>query len=329
MIQRLKKWVLAPLAATAVFLLAGELIARWYFSRHIALDIEMARYATSLKLDSPNPLIGHLHRPNRSAHLMGVDVSINSDGFRDDEVPVERQAGRRRVIFLGDSLTFGWGVAKSDTFEALLEAQLSKKAPTDVINFGTGNYNTVQEANLFATRGTKYHPDHVVVFYFLNDAEPTPRKSRVWFFGYSRLLTFYWSRIQALGSRWSPSRRYGEYYSNLYREGQPGWVAATQAFAMLKTLCDRNGIGLEVVILPELHSLQPYPFEREHQLVTSFLAGAGIPCLDLIGIFPRDLPPRSLWVAPDDAHPNALAHKLIAEKALPFLQERIFGHEQH
>ena len=69
----------------------------------------MTKYAMNLKKDSNNPLIGHEHRPNKSMELMDVMVDINSDGLRDKEYPVEK-SDKKRIIFLGDSLTFGWGV---------------------------------------------------------------------------------------------------------------------------------------------------------------------------------------------------------------------------
>ena len=36
-------------------------------------------------------------------------------------------------------------------FVAVLEQQLSQSRPVEVINFGTGNYNTEQKVNLFLT----------------------------------------------------------------------------------------------------------------------------------------------------------------------------------
>ena len=73
----------AALVATAVFLALAEIGLRFYLSRHILYDVEMSRYAQLLKLESPNPEIGHVHRPGAHARLMGVDVQINSDGLRD------------------------------------------------------------------------------------------------------------------------------------------------------------------------------------------------------------------------------------------------------
>jgi hypothetical protein len=270
-----------------------EVLLRIYLINHTVYDIEMVRYATLIKIEAANPLIGHEHKPNVSATLMDVPVRTNSDGLRD----VEHDAAhgdRHRIIF-----------------------------PTEIINFGTGNYNTEQEVNLFLEKGLKYHPDKVVVFYFINDAEPTPKKARFAFLYESRLVTLAWSRLHALESNLGDRHsNYRTYYADLYQPDAPGWQRTQAALVRLRDVCAERGIELQVVVLPELHELQRYPFENEHAAVVSYLRSIGVSVLDLTPRFKDETNPIRLWVAPDDAHPNALAHELIAKYALDFLAER-------
>ena len=301
-----------------LFFLAGEIAVRVYTGYHTMYDMEMSRYAKRLKIASANPLIGHVHKPLSKAHLMNVDVQINSDGLRDKEYPVARNAARR-IIFLGDSLTFGWGVEEKDTFQVRLEEDLSKNTPTEIINFGTGNYNTEQEVNLFLEKGLKYKPDQVVVFYFINDAEETPKPSRLSFLEHSEFISFYWSKVRASLNNLSHTKDYGRYYSNLYLEDSKGWINAQKAFLLLKKVCRENNIKLQVVLLPELHVLRDYPFKKEYAAVSDFLEEQRIEHLDLTPSFGEEANPSRLWVARDDAHPNALAHRLIAEYTLNFI----------
>jgi len=310
--------IVVPLA---LFLLLGELALRLYLSTHIFYDVEMSRYALTLKVDSPNPLIGHHHRPSSEARLMGVSIRTNAEGFRDDEYTVAK-GRRRRVLFLGDSLTLGWGVEKQETFEHLLERDLDAIVPTEVINLGVGNYNTTQEVNLFIDKGMKYDPDQVVLFYFINDAEPVPQKSRFPGLGRSRLITFYWSRIKALRARLSDTIGFETYYSDLYREGSEGFEGSRDALRQLAQLSREKGFDLRIVLLPELHHLVDYRFAREHALVTGVLDEIGVPVLDLAPYFRDEAEPQELWVALDDAHPNAGAHRLIANYTLDFIAER-------
>jgi len=304
--------------ALALFGLLAEVALRLYLVQRIVYDVEMVRYAQLLKVDAENPRIGHVHRPGAEARLMGVDVRISSDGLRDDEH--DREPGERhRIVILGDSLTFGWGVEEDETFATILERELSKERPTEIVNLGTGNYGTVQEVELFLEKGRGYRPEQLVVFWFINDAEPVPAKARWAFLAHSRAVTLYWSRLRRLFAGISPERSFREYYAGLYADDQPGWREAQAAFLRLAETCREDGIRLQVVLLPELHELASYPFEREHALVAGFLRENGIETLDLAPAFAEETDPRSLWVAPDDAHPNARAHRRIAEASRDFL----------
>lgn len=309
--------VLYALFITSIAVL-GEIVIRVYLVFNIVYDVEMTRYANEIKVTA-EPNMGHEHRPSSAATLMGVDVSINSDGLRDREYPIDA-GGAHRTIFLGDSLTLGWGVARTDTFEFLLEERLNVdgRRPVEILNFGIGNYNTAQEVALFEKKGLKYRPDQVVVFYFINDAEPTPGRSPWGFLGHSRLVTFYWSRINTVLSRYS-GRDFRSQYSRLYGEGQPGWQSTKAAFVRLKTLCAANGIRLRVVLLPELHDLKNPPFLREYAMVDRFLTQLDVSVLDLTSHFSKVVDPQTLWVALDDAHPNARAHRMIADFAQQFI----------
>jgi lysophospholipase L1-like esterase len=303
-----------------LFLVGAELVLRFYLSKNIVYDVEMSRYAVSLKVDSPNPLVGHHHLPNAEETLMGVPLRTNFDGFRDDDTPVERSASRR-IVFLGDSLTLGWGVRKEETFEHRLEARLSEREPTEILNLGVGNYNTTQEVNLFIDKGAKYDPDQVVLFYFINDAEPVPQKSRFPGLGNYRIVTFYWSRIKALMAQFSPTTGFQEYYAALYRDGAEGWPRSQQAILKLAALSREQGFDFRVVLLPELHELVDYPFAKEYAQVADFLRENDIPVRDLTPYFEGETEPQSLWVSRDDAHPNGRAHALIADYTFDFLLE--------
>ena len=300
--------------ASFFFFLVGEAFIQIYSSRYPIYDIEMLHYANQLKMEYSDPLVGHFHQPNKTARLMGVEISTNSDGFRGRDYSLLRGEARR-LIFLGDSLTLGWGVKKEDTFSSILEEKFSHVRPTEIINFGVGNYNTEQEAHLFLDKGLRYHPDEVVLFYFINDAEITKPENFKNFLRYSDLAAFYWS----VATHFSGKLDYQSYYHGLYKEGWAGWARSKDAFLLLKRICDEKGIKLRVVLLPELHRLTDYPFKKEHALVKDFLDENNISCLDLAPFFYKKEPASKLWVAKDDAHPNAAAHHLIADACERFV----------
>jgi len=322
----LLKGIAAFFVSLIIFMVMLEVTLQIYTRMFIYYDVEMSRYAVEVKSKSDNPKIGHVHRPNATAYLMGVDVEINSDSMRDDEYEVERNASRR-IAVLGDSLTFGWGVEKADAFEALLEAMLSEQQPTEMLNFGHGNYNTQQQVNLFKEKGLKYKPDQVAVFYFINDAEVTPVRSKWLWVSHLRSVTFLWSRVRGLLTRTAPGQTFESFYSALYEDDQPGFIAVKESFLELKEICEEQGMSLQVIMLPELHNLVDYPFKPEYAKVADFLRENEIPVKDLTASFAGYEDAEGLWVAPDDAHPNALAHKMIAEYSFDFLADEMAANE--
>lgn len=313
--------LLAIVIVFIVILALGEVMIRVYLNFNTAYDIEMTKYALNLKNDSDNKLIGHVHRPNKSMELMDVMVDINSDGHRDKEYPVTKN-DKYRIIFLGDSLTFGWGVEEEETFATLIEENLNSDSPTEVINFGTGNYNTEQEVNLFLEKGLKYNPDKVVLFYFINDAEITPEKSGLWFLGYSQFVSFYWSRINSLLNNFLPSKSFQEYYESLYDEDQQGWINARKAIIQLRDICESRGIDFQVVLLPELHDVNNEIFANIYNSLALFLADNNIDYLNLAKLFENHPNQIELWVSYDDAHPNNIAHRKIAESSVEFIKNK-------
>jgi lysophospholipase L1-like esterase len=309
--------LILSLGATLVTFLFFEVLARIYFRTHTDYHIEMSRYTAEAKEISNNPSIGHAHRKNYSGRLMNVMVHINSAGFRDKEYEITRN-NNKRIIFLGDSLTFGWGVEQNKIFPALIEEELASISPVEIINFGCGNYTTVQEVEQFEKLGLEYSPDAVFLFYFINDAEELTPYSHFSFLSHSRLLTFIWTRVRHLFH--NSTKPYSQYYSELYDNNHIGWTKAKESLQKLKLICSQHKIELKVFILPELHNLHDYPFQEEHAMIRKFLEQEGVWCKDLTEAFHGYNNARELWVANDDAHPNELAHRLIANRVKAFIK---------
>jgi hypothetical protein len=107
--------------------------------------------------------------------FFGARATISAEGFRAPRsYGRDKPDGTYRVLLLGDSQTFGQGVTYEQTWGALLERELQRRAPerrVEVINTGVPAYNTVQEAAFFAAEGVEYHPDCAVVLFIGNDVQ--------------------------------------------------------------------------------------------------------------------------------------------------------------
>ena len=95
--------------ATFCCFIGSEIFVRYVIDDGMEYNLEMWKYARKLKHVSEEPSQGHKHIPNRSAHLMGVNVAINSHGYRNKETTINTPPQTTRLVMLGDSLTFGWG----------------------------------------------------------------------------------------------------------------------------------------------------------------------------------------------------------------------------
>ena len=313
----------AFLVSTLIFLVLLEITLQVYTRITIYYDVEMARYANEVKIPADNPKVGHYHKPNADAYLMGTSFKTNSHGWRDQDYDYERNDAYR-IVVLGDSLTVGWGVEQDESYEHLLEERYNEVTPVEMINTGHGNYNTEQQANLYIDKGQKYSPDKVVLFYFINDAEVTPKQSSYQWLAYSRAITFFWSRLRGLFARSDQRQTFEGFYSALYEDDQPGWIASQEAFLQLRDLLKEQGVEFQVVMIPELHNVVDYPFADIYDKVYGFLTDNGIDTLDLRDDFSTYTDdPVTLWVALDDAHPSVLAHQMIADYSYDFIGKGI------
>jgi hypothetical protein len=122
---------------------------------------------------SDNPRIIYELIPNLSVQFVNKRVTINSHGFRGLEYSRSEDKKTTRIVGLGDSNMFGWGVSDDEYFLVLLEKYLNQSTPFDssweVINMAVPGYNTVMEVEIFKGNGINYKPDIVVISYVMND----------------------------------------------------------------------------------------------------------------------------------------------------------------
>lgn len=289
----------------AVSLVAVEVASRTLLDDGMNFDLEMWKYARDIKRTSPNERIGHIHAPNTSGFYMGVPVSINSLGLRDREYALEKPADTVRILMLGDSLTFGWGVRAEDTVAKKLEDRLNAGGgrAVEVINTGAGNYNTVMEVERFLESGQKLGADIVVLNYFINDAEPVPSRRESYILERSYAAVFLAGRLDILQRTYFGKADWKEYYRNLYSDTSQGWTDAKDAVRRLHEYCRLNGIRLVIVNYPEMHELTPYPFQDVTEKLAALAGSMSVPFIDLLPSIAA-FKPETLWVSPMDAHPN-------------------------
>jgi lysophospholipase L1-like esterase len=313
------------LLVLAVLVGGLELYARLVVDDGLQFDLEMWKYARALKQAALDPGRGHEHRAGAAARLMRVDVRINQRKLRDAEYPYERPAGVQRVLMLGDSVTFGWGVPAEDTVSKRLERMLRAAGRNvEVINTGVGNYNTAMEVAYFVGEGARYDPQVVVLNYFINDPEPVPtyRPLPLWA-RHSYAYVWLGGRLDVLARLLAHRQGWGDYYLALY-DG-PGWIEVERSLARLAENCHARDVGVLVANYPELRELRPYRFDRVREMVKRAAEGQGAAHVDLYDAV-RDQHPETLWVTRPDDHPNGRAHALFADALAPAVARLLDRH---
>ncbi len=100
-------------------------------------------------------------------------VTLNGDGFRGPALARTKPAGALRVIALGNSSTFGWGVDDGATYPARLAAQLGAAfpgRPIEVMNAGIPGFGSFQGKRILASEALARSPDYVVLSFGFNDS---------------------------------------------------------------------------------------------------------------------------------------------------------------
>ncbi|MFH1465430.1 MAG: GDSL-type esterase/lipase family protein [Pseudomonadota bacterium] len=116
-----------------------------------------------VKVDQASPLVRHPTRLWAMApgtyQVDGVQSTIGEDGLRGDPPQLPRPAGRERILLLGDSSWFGFGVADDQTMAAQLGERLRQHGlDAEVINGGVPGYSTEQTRIQLDEQGWGYDP---------------------------------------------------------------------------------------------------------------------------------------------------------------------------
>lgn len=156
----------------------------WRVFRGCAGTAEPGR--ASVSVAEPPPLHIVVDTPELYA-LNPAHPEVSTLGFRNEEVAVPKPEGHFRILVLGDSVTFGHGVGREDTFVRRLEELLENPAhPVEAINAGVSGYTAYNEWQAYLVRGRQVEPDLVIVAFCLNDVV-NPRLH--WGYAEERVIT--------------------------------------------------------------------------------------------------------------------------------------------
>lgn len=268
----------------------------------------------------------------------------NSMGLRERELSLGKDDKIYKLLFLGDSITFGIGVEADNTFVRILENLLNMHPQAKsfaTINAGVCGAFTFEEINLLKKVGIKYHPDVVVLNFYLNDIvvgspEDTKENKDEWektYFKYKVSMPFksflanhsefykflretYRNLLLEMNLIKVPSTYCGEWGSSMednYYEKFGEYIRE------IKELGDKEGFKLVIVFFPNYFQVSGESLDNVPQKRLSVIAQSeSIPFFDLLPVFKAKRKARTFYL--DCAHLAPKGHQFVAENIYQFLK---------
>lgn len=257
--------------------------------------------------------LGWSLRPASTVSWGGVEVKINERGLRGPLIPYPRDESKPRILYLGDSVTFGYMLPEYHesypfVIERLLEGEFHRGFET--VNAGVGGYSPWQHLIFLEQEGVKYEPDIIVLGFVLNDVvekfqltryggniggrhlERAYHPWRDWFESNSALkvlLSRFWKTEQVLPEAHQDAvEREISVVEDLAKRSESSeireaWALTRKSLEGLVTLCRERGVPIVVVIFPFTFQFDdPAGLSAPQKELQSFCDTHDVPFLDLL-----------------------------------------------
>lgn len=274
---------------------------------------------------SSNPKIVYELIPGLSVKFMGAQMTSGRDGFRTTPGSSD-STNSFCIIGLGDSVMFGWGVRDEETYLVGLCRHLSSQQPgrqVRMINMSVPGYNTVMEVETLKRKGLQYRPKLVLIHFVENDLglpnfismeDPDTKitKSHL----YSAVSRMLGDNVatKPFDSLVRSPDEIPEKYRNL-----AGEAACTAALKELGSMAREH--GFKVIVLSEWNA---------PGFVRKAVNDSGMSLVELGSTMNdycranniREYLGSVLTISRKDPHYSPLAHKLVCDRIINFLEEK-------
>jgi hypothetical protein len=346
-VRRIVILSLAWLLGIAIASIVGEVATRLTG----AIDVASV-FPRRLLTGTDDPRLPYRLRPGAKLTLQGVPIRVNRFGLRGAEIVHDPGSDARRILVLGDSVAYGWGLAEADTFPVLLGEELGRLGlDAEVLNAAVPGYNTEGALAFLRHTGLSLAPDALVLGVSLNDFDDTPSLSPLglllagearaddsWLAAHSEFYFLFRWAAPGLLKRWWWSRTDTERVSDrdeqlgefLRRQAiasrrrfyaapsGPAWQRIRHSLEDMRELAAGSGLELAIVIFPEEDQLGSSESELDPQRHWKTLClQLDLRCLDLWSAFARAEGSEALFR--DLQHPNALGMRVAASATAEFL----------
>ena len=268
-----------------------------------------------------------------------------SVGYRERDFAVPKPPDVYRIMVLGDSFTWGAGLAPEDRYSNKLERLLAAAYPAqkfEVLNFGFEGGPTINEAFVLEKYYREVQPDRIVVGFCLNDPQPRAQAyslerarmgeilepARDWLksAGFGRVAALLADAVYRLAENHGYVPRWEEALDRAYRKDSLEWRAFEEALCKIKALSDSQGLAPPILAVLNQTSSTTTPsdygnpdpelkiFLRWYDQVIATGARLGFVAYDHRREISEKLAGKILAVNAVDGHPSAELNTVYAEK---------------
>jgi lysophospholipase L1-like esterase len=284
------------------------------------------------------PALGWALRPSYSGVRLdnnrSVPTTTNALGFRGPEWNEARRAAELRVLVLGNSCTFGMGVADDETYPAQLERALRERGrEAAVFNAGVPGYDTSQEADLLDRLSKSVQPHVVAVTWLPNDLVRSSRwnnrpiqiidgylvEDRDRYLDWRRridqkgiyrsaLYRFVYVRTRLMKDRLGGRRR-----TWLGEVDPERFQVTTAALTRINKASSTLGAGVVLVLIPRREQAEGSAGVSDLQTVAEFGRSKGMRVVDPLETWLSEHTDVQRYFLADNVHLTALGYRELAE----------------
>jgi lysophospholipase L1-like esterase len=240
----------------------------------------------------------------------GGRSSINAQGLRDDRPAGPKEPGEKRLLVLGDSVTFGANVRTEEAYPAQMEQDLRRAGrPWRVFNAGVTSYDAAQEADWLELFGWQLEPDVVAVAFCRNDVFPSDRSNGrlrtatsapvSWLTEHS-VVAFYLERGVWYGQA-RLSSRLGR------QDASPSFEAVEEPYRRLAARARARQVPVVLIVFPTLDLIEGRETDDYSERLQSLGKELGWGVIDLDEAFRDDA--AILFLPGDPVHPSAAGYR--------------------
>ena len=268
----------------------------------------------------------------------------NSHGLRSREVSLQDVQHRRRVLCLGDSSTFSFGVDFSAAWPNQLQEQLDSRSPGEfeILNAGIPGQTTYQGRQRLTRELTKWRPQVALITFGNNDgwrwdgledkqhATATPASAALQSLDHSR--AWQWLRSSCATSRQAQKTQeeleWASRASQNYFDPNITWTPRVSLDDFANNLqsmiaaCRQHDCEPMLIVWPDQRQLLDQPTWRlPYQAAMREVASVSkVQCIDLVPVFES----TGLWgierfIPRDVIHVDRAGNRLVSQVVEPFV----------